>query len=99
LPYLIWGVAANLLLVAGSLYLLLLFSRERKQFPTFIIGLYIFLLLCAVVDMVMSAQVVEAISPGDGVQAIGRLGRTLVACCIWIPYFLVSKRVKNTFVR
>lgn len=27
------------------------------------------------------------------------LGRALAAAIIWVPYFMVSKRVKNTFVR
>jgi hypothetical protein len=34
-----------------------------------------------------------------GQNVILGVGRSLIAALIWIPYFLFSRRVKNTFVR
>ncbi|HEY3858593.1 MAG TPA: DUF2569 family protein, partial [Gammaproteobacteria bacterium] len=36
---------------------------------------------------------------GDANGTIIRLGRPVLVCAIWIPYFLTSVRVKNTFIR
>ena len=98
MPYLAWGVAGNLLLVATCVYLLFLLSRGRKLFPKLIIGLYLFILLSATIDLIMSINVVQAFVPSDGEKATATLGRAILQCCIWIPYFLTSKRVHNTFV-
>jgi hypothetical protein len=54
-------------------------------------GMVVFLL----VDMIVSAG---GYNHQPGQDELLSLGRTILVAAIWIPYMMLSKRVKNTFV-
>ncbi len=74
------------------------FFRKLKEAPRLMIILIIagpalFLLDALVVDHLQYA--VTAVQGDDSTDLV----RDLLSVIIWVPYFLTSKRVKNTFVR
>ncbi len=88
----------NILLLVLSIFLIYLFFTHHKNFPKWFIGLSLFSLVFLIVD----TYAVSFIFPGEQgfdsatmkeiALSIGRAG-------IWIPYMLVSKRVKLTFIK
>jgi hypothetical protein len=96
-PLLIFEVAANIVIIAFSLFLLWLFFRKSSRLP----GLFVIWLLVVlgieIVDVALASQLPAA---ADGIgDAVKELGRAAVGAAIWIPYFRKSVRVKNTFTR
>ena len=102
-PYIIATVLANSAIFFGALSLIFLAILKRSLFPRLIIVFYIVILLSASIDVwalktflpVVVPDEIEAMAPA----IIKDFGRAVVACLVWIPYFLLSKRVSNTFVR
>lgn len=88
----------NLAMLAGSGYLLYLFFSRHYLFPKLYIALAVASILILVLDAVIAANLLPSMEVFTG-EWFGDLTRTLVAAMIWIPYMLVSKRVKATFVR
>jgi hypothetical protein len=85
-------VGQVLLLVLNFLAVLLLFQK-RRQFKPVIIGFFVFVLVYSFLDSLIAEQIPWAVKNTKlFAQAFG-------VCLVWIPYFLLSKRVKNTFVR
>ena len=96
-PLLTCEIAFNALLILASLYLIYLFFSKHYWFPR----VYIALLVASLIFMPVDAWVVTFIVPDEPVfdpDTAKEFARTLVAAVIWIPYMLVSKRVKATFV-
>jgi len=100
----LWGtvllgeIVINSVFIVIALYLLFLFFRKSRRFPKIYIGL----LISSVLFILVDAIAVGVVVPGQGILDPGTLGefaRSLIAASIWIPYLIVSKRVKNTFVR
>lgn len=96
-PLLIFEIVANIVLITFPIVLLWLFFRKSYRLP----GLFIAWLLLHVgvqtVDLALASQV----SAASGAISAGfkELARAIIGAAIWIPYFLKSVRVRNTFTK
>lgn len=101
LPSIAISLLSLLFTLIFSVWLLILGHRKKASFPRWIIIFYIIGLVSAVFDWLVIGSFISRIFPGQGIyierEAISNTTRTLGACVIWIPYFLRSQRVKNTF--
>ncbi len=80
-----------------AIYCLVRFFQKKREVPKLMITFYVFLLLSAIGEF--SALPSPTAATPDGLQGLSGLVRTVIFCGVWIPYFAVSKRVKNTFIR
>jgi hypothetical protein len=76
----------------GAACLVLLLLR-KKAVPDLMAGFYLLMLAHAVWGTVLAMDTAQY--PDRLVQLLA----TVMACGVWIPYFRVSQRVKNTFLR
>lgn len=86
----------NMVLVPFSILVLVLFIKRRSSLPRMITIYYAVTCFVTIADAIVSAQVGNS----DAEQAVftQNMVRSFVAAVIWIPYFNVSSRVKETFV-
>lgn len=85
-----------------SLFLLWKFLAKSKATPK----LYNVWMICSIVGLIITLMMVcffplvaEEYDLKEFIGLMKDLGRSIFSATIWIPYFMVSKRVKNTFVR
>jgi len=96
-PFLIGEFATNLFILVLSLFLVYLFFFKRQQFPKVYIALAIIVPLVLIADGLVGKIVMPNEPIFDPLTAKD-LSRSIGALIIWVPYMLMSKRVKNTFV-
>lgn len=97
-PILYGEMAINGALVLVWIFVAFLFFSKKNAFPKWYIGMLLFTLAFILVD----ALAIKAMLPNEPIfdpETTKELGRSLIASLIWIPYMLVSKRVKATFVK
>lgn len=97
-PLLIVEIGINAGLVLAWVVAATLYFTKRKAFPK----VYIAIVLFSLTFIILDAIAVNAVLPTEPVfdSATARqVGRTLITALIWIPYMLLSKRVKATFIR
>lgn len=97
-PILIGEIAINISLTLVWVYIAVIFFSKKRTFPKWYIGTLLFTLVFILLD----AVAIKAVLPEEPVfdpQTIKDLTRTVVATLIWVPYMLISKRVKATFIR
>lgn len=88
----------NCIILMTSVYLIYLFFTKHYLFPK----VYICLITATLIFIPLDAYLVSAILPDipmfdpDTTKEFMRSG---IAAIIWIPYMLVSKRVKATFIQ
>lgn len=97
-PLLVLEGLGNLMLLALHLTALVLIMLKSRRAPAVAIGMYAFNLTFVAADFLVAGWI-PSIAALDDPESTRELTRSLVAATIWIPYFLVSKRVRNTFVR
>ncbi len=94
---LIGEILFNSLMMLFSAYLIYLFFTKKSFFPK----LYIWVLILNLVFIPLDAILVSLAFPNTevfDVETIKAIGKALLASLIWIPYLLISKRVKATFI-
>jgi len=96
-PILIFEFGGNSLLLVGSLILAVEFFRKRKRVPLMIVVLLLFALLFYVGDY-FAAHLLAAVASQSETEPVLDLVVAVLVCAILVWYFLVSKRVKGTFV-
>ncbi len=97
-PLLLGHLVGAVGLLALSVLVMVLFFQRRRHAP-----LLYMLMLAASATFSLMSLLLMAMIPGalDAVtdQDWKDLARALLACAVWIPYFVFSKRVRSTFVR
>ena len=97
-PLLLGEVIGNTLFTIVSLVLVFLFFARKKIVPVYTA---VYLLTNAVfvaLDFFL-ADLIPLVKEQQDPAALTELIRVIVVCAIWVPYFMISKRVKATFVK
>ncbi|MDM5326925.1 DUF2569 domain-containing protein [Neobacillus sp. CF12] len=92
--YVIFILVYEILLVLVPVILLVLMFRKSRLFPK---AMIFFLISETVLDLISAVLVLIIYTNVDGYTFI-RFVFLIVTALIWVPYFLVSKRVKATFL-
>jgi transglutaminase-like putative cysteine protease len=90
-----YELIAVITLFIFSIFLLVLFLSYRNSFPRLYIVYLSLALFLSLIDAILVNTLVEA--PSN--TTLATLTGNIVGCAIWIPYFLLSQRVKETFVK
>ena len=96
-PLLILELVGNVLFIAAALVLLLLFFKRSHRFPGLFIA-YIVLNVLFILSDAWLGSLVLTDEPIFDPDTAREFFRSLVGGVVWVPYMLVSKRVRNTFV-
>ncbi|MCW8451823.1 DUF2569 domain-containing protein [Legionella quinlivanii] len=97
-PIIIGELSINFILLMLLLYLAYLFFSKSRHFPKWFIGIAIF----SIVFIVADAFAVKMVAPNEPVfdpDTIREFMHSVMVAVIWVPYMLVSKRVKATFIK
>ncbi len=97
-PLLICEIFVNCALVLVWVYIAFQFFGKKARFPALYISVFCFTIAFQVIDAWAFTLVMPGEKMFDAESSI-ELSRSVIGALIWIPYMLVSKRVKATFVR
>jgi magnesium-transporting ATPase (P-type) len=88
--------AINALLIALGVWLIYLFFRKRRLFPATYICWLLACILVTVIDAIVATHVLSMEQIFD-LETTKSLVKMVIHAAIWVPYMLLSRRVKNTF--
>ncbi len=97
-PFIVAEMVINVLLVFCWLYIAFLFVSKKRAFPKWYIAVMAFTLVFIIADAIYLVAFFPGMTLNDP-ETIKEIIRAIIGAAIWIPYMLVSKRVKATFVR
>lgn len=97
LPILSSEMFINVCLVGVWIYIAVLYFTKKKSFPRWYIACLVFSIIFILVDAYAVRLILEDEPLFDSAASV-EFVRTIVHAVIWIPYMLISKRVKATFV-
>lgn len=95
-PFLIFEILGNACFVVFAGILLILLFKKHYRFPSLMILFYVSNLAFVGIDFFV-ADLIPAVAEESDPESIKELTRTVISAAIWIPYFMRSRRVQNTF--
>jgi hypothetical protein len=98
MPLLLFELGGNIGIVAFDVVLLVMLFSKKRFFPSAVIIMLLARMLFFIADHLLAIQI-PAIADIDSERFMSQLVPSALICAIWVPYFLVSKRVKRTFLR
>lgn len=97
---------AILVYVALIITMLVLLFRNRKLAKPFAIATLIFAAVYGIIDYAVASSIFESSSLAGNTEIQSMMskyssdvGRSVLSALIWVPYFLISKRVKRTLAK
>lgn len=87
-------IVVNVGMLVFVLALIFMFFSKSPRVPKLMIVFYLLNLAVVAADTALAAQLPGFVWDREVVKDVGR---TLLTSAIWVPYFLVSRRVANTF--
>ncbi len=93
---LIFELSGSLILLAINILAFISFIKRRDIAPRLMVTYYVYGFALIALDKFITSQLNIHGGPEDVPD--NSLVRSAVACAIWVPVFLISDRVKNTFV-
>lgn len=97
-PLIIFECVGNGAFVIFSIVLLVLFFGKSRLLPKLMMFFLVLNFLFVAADFFF-ADLIPAVAEQSNPQDVKELARSIVGAIIWVPYFFVSKRVKQTFVK
>jgi branched-subunit amino acid transport protein len=97
-PIILAEIGINCGLVLTWIFIGFLYFSKKKMFPNWYIGTLLFTFAFILFD----ALAIMAVLPNEPIfdpETAKELGRMAIVAFVWIPYMLVSKRVKATFTK
>ncbi|HJU82728.1 MAG TPA: DUF2569 domain-containing protein [Holophagaceae bacterium] len=96
-PLLTLEIVYNILILGFCLYVAVHFFRRSVKTPRLYILLLVVIPAFLLVDQVLAGQIPNL--PKAALDKnLGALGGSIVTALVWVPYFLNSVRVRNTFI-
>ncbi|MFC4689543.1 DUF3857 domain-containing protein [Dokdonia genika] len=90
----------NVALIVYSFVVIILFFKRRTIVPRLMIILYAGTLAFLILDSVAAnALASDMFTPEENQESLKEIIKAIFRCAVWIPYFIMSERVKETFVK
>lgn len=97
-PLLVFEIIGNLGMLVLGLAALVCFVQRSRRTPKLVIMWLGWAAIYGLIDF-FAADLIPLVKSSADPESLRELTRALMGAAIWIPYFLMSKRVKATFVR
>jgi hypothetical protein len=96
----IFEISFNILMVIVPIFLLILMFKRSRKIPKAMIIYFISVFVVHLADVYWTYLLFKNFAMPDSFykELVTIVGRVLLPVIIWVPYFIVSKRVKSTFV-
>lgn len=98
-PLLAFEMAGNIAVITLALITLLFFLRKSRHTPKIAIIWLLSGFVFVVADYFLAEQIPAIAEIATDAETFKEVARSTIGVLIWVPYFLVSKRVKATFIR
>lgn len=97
-PIIIGEIIINIGFIIAWIGVAFLFFSKKRMFPKTYIGILLFSFAFMVLDiMIMKMMIPDQVKYDS--EAVGEPIRTIFIIIVWVPYMLLSSRVKETFVK
>ena len=96
IPFIYMELIINILFILASFYLIYLFVTKDYRFPKYFIILALASWIFILIDAWLGGMILN--EPVFDPETKEEMIRSTLYAAVWVPYMLISKRVKETFV-